>query len=680
MYNKNDIKYFRKQLLHWFKSNQREFPWRKKEISNYEIIISEILLQRTKANTVAKYYHVFFGQYPDWKSLINATIEDLERTLKPLGLYKHRAKRLNKIIDEFKKKDGLMPKNKGELQDSNLATLYLSNAYELFILNKRAPLLDVNMARVLSRYFNPKEIKDVRNDKELQALSRIVINVKNCKELNWAILDFASLICKSKKPSCCTCILSSRCKFNKLYKNSARGIGQADEPRLNIYYDDKRIEDNPDKPLKLLSLFSGCGGMDLGFEGDFIVHKNSINKKHDPDFISKTVNKNYVKVKATKFQTVFANDNLKDARNAWVNFFQKRGHSPEIYHVDSIIDLVKLHQQGVSVFPEKVDIVTGGFPCQDFSIAGKRNGLKSHKDHNGKVIKKGIPSIETRGQLYMWMKQVIDIVEPKLFVAENVKGLVNLSNVKDIIQQDFASANGNGYIVLPPQILHAADYGVPQSRERVFFIGLKKSELRKGVLNELKKAVINTEFLPYPKPSHSDSNNQDGSLKWVKLKDIFKDIVEPEFSSDPSQMFYSKAKFMGKHCQGQTEINPEGISPTIRAEHHGNIEFRRLSIQNGGKIENELNIGLTQRRLTPRECALIQTFPNDYDFVIPQSDRKFFVSPSSAYKLIGNAVPPLLSYHLARRLEKLWFTYFKGEDVWWLDQEEERGKSLTIKF
>lgn len=304
MYNKNDIKYFRKQLLYWFKSNQREFPWRKKGLSNYEIIISEILLQRTKAETVAKYYHVFLEKYPDWQSLINATIDDLEKILKPLGLNKHRAKRLNKIIEEYKQKNGLMPRNKNELQESNLSTLYISNAYELFILNKRAPLLDVNMARVLSRYFNPKEFKDVRNDKELQALSRIVINVKNCKELNWAILDFAALICKSQKPSCITCILSSRCKFNKQDKKNASGTDQTDEPQLNIFYDDKRTMDNPDKPLKLLSLFSGCGGMDLGFEGDFIVHKNSINKKHNPAFIVKTVNKNYVKVKATKFQTV----------------------------------------------------------------------------------------------------------------------------------------------------------------------------------------------------------------------------------------------------------------------------------------------------------------------------------------------------------------------------------------
>ena len=260
----------------------------------------------------------------------------------------------------------------------------------------------------------------------------------------------------------------------------------------------------------------------------------------------------------------------------------------------------------------------------------------------------------------MWMKQVIDIVEPKIFIAENVKGLMNILNVKEIIQHDFACANGNGYIVLPPQVLHAAHYGVPQSRERVFFIGIKKSELRENILKEFEKEMVNIELSPYPEPSHSLSHSKIGFLlETVKLKDIFKDIVEPELSSDPSQMFYSKAKFMGRHCQGQREINPESISPTIRAEHHGNIEYRRLSIQNGGKIKNELSMGLPERRLTPRECALIQTFPPDYDFVIPQSGRKFFVSPSSAYKLIGNAVPPLLAYHLAKRLEKLWNKYFK---------------------
>ena len=116
---------------------------------------------------------------------------------------------------------------------------------------------------------------------------------------------------------------------------------------------------------------------------------------------------------------------------------------------------------------------------------------------------------------------------------------------------------------------------------------------------------------------------------------------------------------MGKHCQGQTEINLNGIGPTIRSEHHGNIEFRRLSVEHGGKILDELNVKkLKERRLTPRECALIQTFPPNFDFVIPSNNSRFFVSPSIAYKLIGNAVPPLLAYHIAKRLEILWELYF----------------------
>lgn len=423
------------------------------------------------------------------------------------------------------------------------------------------------------------------------------------------------------------------------------------EPQAKLYYSKGKTNKVFDKPIKVISLFSGCGGMDLGFEGGFAVNKHCLNINTNPDFIDVKINDKYVKVKSTKFQTVFANDILKEARKSWVKYFSKRGYHEEVYHLDSIVDLVKFHKQGINIFPEDAEVVIGGFPCQDFSVSGKRKGFNSHKDHNGKYIDYKNPSVETRGQLYMWMKEVIDIVNPKVFIAENVKGLVNLSNVKDIIQNDFASANGNGYIVLPPQVLHAADYGVPQSRERVFFIGIKKSELNVEAIKELEKENISDTYSPYPKPSHGNNH--------VKLKHVLEKLEEPDDTTDPSHMHFSKAKYMGKHCQGQTEISLEKIGPTIRAEHHGNIEYRRLFEENGGKNKKELNMGLLQRRLTPRECALIQTFPPDYEFVIPGEGKKFFLSPSSAYKLIGNAVPPLLAYHIAMKLEKVWNLYFK---------------------
>ncbi len=440
------------------------------------------------------------------------------------------------------------------------------------------------------------------------------------------------------------------------------------EPQLNISFNKKtkpltKIKKQNEKSiLNMLSLFSGCGGMDLGFEGDFSVLSSSVNEILTPHFINKKINDDFILLNKTKFKTIFANDILNDARNTWVTHFSKRGANSEMFHTDSIVDLVKLHQSGTYVFPTGVDIVTGGFPCQDFSIAGKRNGFVSHKNHLGKLSDINTASEETRGKLYMWMKQVIEITQPRIFIAENVKGLVNLSNVKDIIQSDFSNVSENGYIVLNPQVLHAADFGVPQSRERVVFIGIKKSALKSEALEQLQKETISDEFNPYPKPTHSYTTDGINLKRHVELKEVFKNLVEPEISSDLSQKYYSKAKYMGAHCQGQIEIKLNGISPTIRSEHHGNIEFRRLSLENGGKINEELSKGLKERRLTPRECALIQTFPTDFEFVIENKNGRkgtFLVSPSQAYKVIGNAVPPLLAYNIAKRIENIWDLYFK---------------------
>ncbi len=411
--------------------------------------------------------------------------------------------------------------------------------------------------------------------------------------------------------------------------------------------------------LRVLSLFSGCGGMDIGFEGGFICHKKSINPRSE--WVEEELNANWVRVKETNFKTVFANDILEEAKATWTSYMCRRGHTPDSYHLESIVDIVKRHQLGFDELPSDVDIVTGGFPCQDFSVAGKRKGFDSNKDHNGKMRIGNVPSEETRGKLYFWMKQVIDITKPKIFIAENVKGLVNLGDVKDIIQGDFASADDNGYIVLKPQVLHAADYGVPESRERVIFIGIRKNALKDAALKALESEIIPIEYNPYPEPTHAYNYEGDNLAEPVVCEDVFEGLLEPELSYDLSQKYYSKAKYMGKHCQGQKEISLKKIGPTIRSEHHGNIEFRRLSLEHGGIIEHELMAGMQERRLTPRECAMIQTFPPDYSFVRYKSysKSKFIVSSSGAYKVIGNAVPPILAYNIAMRIQSLWNLYFK---------------------
>lgn len=413
----------------------------------------------------------------------------------------------------------------------------------------------------------------------------------------------------------------------------------------------------PGPKRKLLSLFSGCGGMDIGFEGGFICHRKSVPEA----WVEAMVNDVWATVRPTAFRTVFANDILPEARRSWIAYMTPRGHEPGTYRFGSIVDYVKRHHAGEDVFPADIDIVTGGFPCQDFSVAGKRRGFNSNKDHNGKIAD-SIPSEETRGKLYCWMKQVIDITKPKVFVAENVRGLMNLGDVKDIIQSDFAQADGNGYIVLTPQLLHAADYGVPESRERVIFIGIRRSALRPEALAALEQEVVPEEFSPYPAPTHAFHGSKGDLLPAVVCADVFQGIPEPEQSVDLTHRYYSKAKYMGSHCQGQKEVSLHKIGPTIRSEHHGNIEFRRLSAEHGGKMEAELREGKGERRLTPRECALIQTFPPDYPFVRLGDGigrGRFDVSSSGAYKVIGNAVPPVLAYNIAMRLEEIWDKLFK---------------------
>lgn len=407
------------------------------------------------------------------------------------------------------------------------------------------------------------------------------------------------------------------------------------------------------KKHNLLSLFSGCGGMDIGFEGGFSCLSKSIN----PDWVQKKDGE-WSTVQPTMFQTVFSNDIRPDAKAAWVSYFsQYRTDAADIYHLGSIVDLVKEAKRGKTVFPANIDIVTGGFPCQDFSIAGKRLGFHSKKSHLGTYLVDDEPSIESRGQLYMWMRDVITLTEPKLFIAENVKGLTNLEDVKEIIERDFSRAGSGGYLVVPASVLNSADYGVPQARERVIFFGFKKSALSEEAKKQLRKKNIPQEYDPYPPKTHGD-----GLLPIVTCQDAFVGLEEPEQAEDPAQRKYSMAKYMGVHCQGQTEVKLDSVGPTIRSEHHGNIEYRRLSKEHGGKHVAELAAGLPERRLTVRECARIQTFPDNYKFILSKQETGTVSVPASdAYKIIGNAVPCVMAYNIAKNIEKKWPLYF-GED------------------
>lgn len=409
---------------------------------------------------------------------------------------------------------------------------------------------------------------------------------------------------------------------------------------------------------RVLSLFSGCGGMDIGFEGGFKCLRRSINTDIHPGWIAEE-NGEWATVKRTGFETVFANDIRPDAKAAWVSYFDSiYENANEIYHIDSIVHLVKKAQAGEKVFPDNIDIVTGGFPCQDFSVAGKRKGFHSDKSHNGGKLEVDEPTVESRGQLYMWMREAVSIVQPSVFIAENVKGLTTLEDAKEVIEHDFADAADGGYIVIPARVLQAANYGVPQSRERIIFYGFKRKALKEQAVEALLNLTENKEYDPYPTPTHAYNVEGEGLYPFVTCREALAGLEEPETAVDIAQTKYSKAKYMPKG-QGNVEIKLDSISPTIRSEHHGNIEFRRLSKENGGMHTEELASGLEQRRLTIRECARLQTFPDDYQFILAKTPQNKAVSASDAYKIIGNAVPCVLGYNIAMRLAENWDKYFK---------------------
>jgi len=331
---------------------------------------------------------------------------------------------------------------------------------------------------------------------------------------------------------------------------------------------------------RVISLFSGMCGMDIGFAEQVVVHQSSVS----PEFIESPHQiQGFVNLKRLPFDTVFQNDILPEAKR--IAELNNWNHN---YHLKDIRTLLNEN----FAFPN-ADVITGGFPCQDFSHAGKRQGFDA-----------------ARGNLYESYVELVRRIKPILFVAENVNGLLTMPGAIETIVADFSAV---GYEV-KYQLIKCEEYGIPQTRWRVIIMGLRLD----------KKALSNS------------WNLITENKRRCTIRPYFSNLAEPNVTTDPAQQVYSKAARLAKG-QGQKEVNLDGFSPTMRAEHHGNIEFRRIT---GGP-----EAGL-ERRLTVREAALIQTFPPDC--VLTE------VRPTSkAYKPIGNAVPPLLGYLIARKVREI---------------------------
>lgn len=211
----NKINEFQKLLIFWFNDHKRDFPWRANGLTNYQLIIAEVLLQRTKAETVAKYYESFITIFPNWRSIKDIDILILEEQLHPLGLFKQRAERLKNLATKMDDLNGILPIKREDIEKIPLMGQYIANAVELMVYNKPRPLLDVNMARLLERYFGERKMADIRYDPYLQDLANQFVNSSFSRELNWAVMDFAAMVCTARNPQCIKCLLNKSCTYYK---------------------------------------------------------------------------------------------------------------------------------------------------------------------------------------------------------------------------------------------------------------------------------------------------------------------------------------------------------------------------------------------------------------------------------------------------------------------------------
>jgi DNA (cytosine-5)-methyltransferase 1 len=333
----------------------------------------------------------------------------------------------------------------------------------------------------------------------------------------------------------------------------------------------KRIQKpNWTKAPKMISLFAGCGGLDLPFH-------------------------------QAGYKSVYVNEFNKDAANTFAENF---GVTVDTRPIEDV-DLTKL---------PKADLVTGGFPCQDFSMIWKRPGLDG-----------------TRGNLYTYLLEVVNRTKPKAFIAENVLGLLTANNGAAIEQiiEDFSQIGG-GYLVIP-KVYNFADYGVPQYRQRVVLVGIRLDTgfnfvhpvgIRgKADQPNHRSAGEALKGLSDNLPNSEHMNIQPKTIKLLKK-------IGPggNFSDlDPSDPLYVK----GMISHVYRRIDPDKPSTTLIAGGGGGTWGYHYP---------------EPRALTNRERARIQSFPDNF---------AFSGSFTEVRRQLGNAVPPVGVIPVVNELNRL---------------------------
>ena len=204
---------FRMDVLKWYRSHGRTFPWRDSSISDYEKVLAEILLQRTRAETVAQHYSDIVNRFPSWSALANANKSDLIEALRPLGLWRQKTTTLKNLAMELVRLRQTLPRQREDVEKLPGVGQYIANSIMLLCHNEAEALLDGNMARVIERYFQPRKLKDIRYDPFLQCVSRKLVNCEESIAVNWAILDLAAAVCVVRSPKCNVCPMARHCNY-----------------------------------------------------------------------------------------------------------------------------------------------------------------------------------------------------------------------------------------------------------------------------------------------------------------------------------------------------------------------------------------------------------------------------------------------------------------------------------
>ena len=332
--------------------------------------------------------------------------------------------------------------------------------------------------------------------------------------------------------------------------------------------------------LKIFSTFTGAGGLDIGFHGDF----------HFLDTYFPRLN----------FETVKAIELNEDACKT-LNHDNKYFKNTDVINVD----ITKVNPKDYS--NKKYDVLLGGFPCVTFSIVGKQVGLKD--DINGK--------------LYESFVHFVEELKPKVFLAENVKGILS-ANKGEAIKIIIKRFQDTGY-KLKVKLVNFADYGVPQLRERVLFVGVRDD--------------IEGEF-EFPEPTHKEKHiTVEKAFKGIKKDCINNNIMKQSASVTAKLEAIPEG---GNFKDLPPELAVRGLMSNIyRKLHRKKPAYTVIASGGGGTWTYHYE---EPRALTNRERARLQTFPDDLIFQGSNTEVR---------RQIGNAVPAVGIYPFAKQIEKL---------------------------